>query len=189
VLHQLPAAFAALIGELRRLAGHRKLINQLQQQYEGLRVGPWVEIRSAELLRLGKRVTIDNGALLHCGGMQWSHGRGGISIGNDTYIGPKAVLFGAGGIEIGSDVLVSPGVLVTSHQHGFATSGKLIRSEPLEFAAVVIEDGVWIGGNATILPGVRIGSGSIVGAGAVVTKSMPAQTMALGVPARVVRAL
>jgi acetyltransferase-like isoleucine patch superfamily enzyme len=132
---------------------------------------------------------IDTGTLLHCGGMEWSQGRGSISIGDDTYIGPKVVLFGAGGIDIGSRVLISPGVLVTSHQHTFVAADKPMSSQPVEFSAVVIEDNVWIGGNATILPGVRIGSGAVIGAGAVVTKSLPPRTMALGVPARVVRRL
>ena len=179
----------ALVAEFGRLAGHRRLVDRLQRQHEGLRLGLWVEIRSPAHLRVGKRVMIDNGALLHCGGMEWSQGRGGISIGDGTYIGPKTVLFGAGGIEIGSHVLISPGVLITSHQHRFVPENGPMYSQPVEFGTVVIEDNVWIGGNATILPGVRIGSGSVVGAGAVVAKDVPSRTLALGVPARVVRGL
>jgi len=181
--------FVALAIEVRRLAGERKLANELMRKNEGLDLGRWVEIRSPERLRLGKRVVIDSGALLHCGGMEWSQGRGGISIGDDTYVGPKTILFGAGGIDIGSHVLISPGVLITSHQHRFVTGDESIGSQPSEFDSVVIEDNVWIGGNSTILPGVTIGSGSVVGAGAVVTKSVPRRTLAIGVPARVVRKL
>jgi len=121
--------------------------------------------------------------------MEWSREQGGISIGDDTYVGPKAVLFGAGGIEIGSQVLISPGVVITSHQHSFAEADRPMRAQPTEFAAVIIEDNVWIGSNATVLPGVRIGSGSAVGAGAVVTKDVPKRVLSLGVPARIVREL
>jgi acetyltransferase-like isoleucine patch superfamily enzyme len=188
-LRSLPEVLAALVGELRRLTGERRLASRLLRQYEGLHLGPWVEIRSPERLRLGKRVVIDNGAVLHCGGMEWSHGRGGISIGDDTYVGPKAVLFGAGGIDIGSHVLISPGVLITSHQHRFVTADEPMSSQPAEFDSVFIEDNVWIGGNATILPGVKIGSGSVIGAGAVVAKSVPRRTLAVGVPAKIIRQL
>jgi acetyltransferase-like isoleucine patch superfamily enzyme len=121
--------------------------------------------------------------------MDWSREQGWISIGDDTYVGPKVVLFGAGGINIGSRVLISPGVVITSHQHSFAHADRPISGQPVEFAAVVIEDNVWIGSNATVLPGVKIGSGSVVGAGAVVTKSLPHRVLALGVPARIVRKL
>jgi acetyltransferase-like isoleucine patch superfamily enzyme len=121
--------------------------------------------------------------------MEWSREGGWISIGDDTYVGPKAVLFGAGGIDIGSQVLISPGVVITSHQHSFTDTDRPMSAQPMEFAAVVIEDNVWIGSNATVLPGVRIGSGSTVGAGAVVTTSVPRRVLSLGVPARVVREL
>jgi len=188
-LRSVPNALASLGTELRRIAGQRRLADRLVAQCEGLRLGPYVEIRSPERLRLGRRVTIENGVLLHCGGMEWSREQGGISIGDDTYVGPKAVLFGAGGIEIGSQVLISPGVVITSHQHSFAEADRPMRAQPTEFATVIIEDNVWIGSNATVLPGVRIGSGSAVGAGAVVTKDVPKRVLSLGVPARIVREL
>jgi acetyltransferase-like isoleucine patch superfamily enzyme len=121
--------------------------------------------------------------------MEWSREQGWISIGDDTYIGPKAVLFGAGGIDIGSQVLISPGVVITSHQHSFIDADRPMNAQPMEFAPIVIEDNVWIGSNATVLPGVRVGSGSVVGAGAVVTKNVPRRVLSLGVPARVLREL
>jgi acetyltransferase-like isoleucine patch superfamily enzyme len=118
--------------------------------------------------------------------MDWSPEDGGISVGAHSYIGPNSVLFGAGGIELGESVLISPGVVITSHQHSYALATVEIRSQPLRFGRVVIERDVWIGANATILPGVRIGAGSVVGAGAVVTGDIPAGKVALGVPARIV---
>jgi acetyltransferase-like isoleucine patch superfamily enzyme len=93
-------------------------------------------------------------------------------------------LFGAAGIEIGASVLISPGVVITSHQHSYAQRDVEIRLQPLRFGRVVIERDVWIGANATVLPGVRVGTGSVVGAGAVVTRDVPPGTIVMGVPAR-----
>lgn len=146
---------------------------------------PSVHVRSPDRLRIGESTFIDAGAVLHCGGMDWSPSDGGISIGRETYIGPNCVLFGAAGIDIGDAVLVSPGVVITSHQHSIALADVAIREQPLRFGRVVVESNVWIGANATILPGVRICTGSVVGAGAVVTHDVPAGKVVVGVPARV----
>jgi galactoside O-acetyltransferase len=145
-----------------------------------------VVVRSPRRLSVGRDVVIDAGVVLHCGGMDWSPG-GMIVLGDRVYLGPNAVLFGAGGIEVGSDVLISPGVVITSHQHTFAEATRRIREQPLEFAGVVIEDDVWIGANAVILPGVRLGRGCVVGAGAVVTRDVRSRAVVLGVPAKVCR--
>ena len=93
------------------------------------------------------------------------------------------MLFGAGGIEIGARALISPAVIVVSHQHTFEKADLPIRSQPTRFSRVVIGDDVWIGSNATILPGVRIGRGAVVGAGAVVTRDVAARSLWTGVPA------
>jgi acetyltransferase-like isoleucine patch superfamily enzyme len=176
-----------LIRHFLELVQERRLRSKLIKQNMELSLGKRVEIRSPERLHLGKGVMIDSGVLLHCGGMAWSDGRGGIRIGDNSYIGPNSVLFGAGGIEIGTCALISPGVVITSHQHTFAGCALPMREQPVEFAPVVIEDNVWIGSNATVLPGVTIETGSVIGAGAVVTKDVPARSLCLGVPARIVR--
>jgi acetyltransferase-like isoleucine patch superfamily enzyme len=173
--------------KLRALVADRRSRSELLSRSPGSRIARGVEIRSIERLTLGSAVVIDSGVMLHCGGMEWSPPDGGISIGARSYIGPNSVLFGAGGIELGEAVQVSPGVVITSHQHTFKRSVVDIRDQPIEFAKVVVERDVWIGANATILPGVRIGAGTIVGAGAVVTGDLPPQAVALGVPARVRR--
>ena len=178
-----------LAGQLLETLRDRRLRKHLLRRSQDLQLGKRVEIRSIDRLQLGKSVIIESGVLLHCGGMDWSDGRGGIRLGDSTYVGPNAVLFGAGGIEIGSGVLISPGVVITSHQHTFAQAGRWIREQPVEFAPVVIADNVWIGSNATILPGIKIGEGSVIGAGSVVTADVEAGSLVLGVPGRVVRRL
>lgn len=175
------------LAELRRKAGHERELRRLQSSAPGLRIDHTVHIRSPGRLALGAEVFIDAGVVLHCGGMDWSPADGGIEIGAHSYIGPNCTLFGAAGIEIGESALISPGVVITSHQHTYAHRDVEMRSQPLRFGRVVIERDVWIGANATILPGVRVGEGAVVGAGAVVTRDVPPRTVALGVPARVVR--
>ena len=146
-----------------------------------------VVIRSIERLKVGKAVILDSGCFLHCGGMGWSEGRGSIVLGNSVYIGPYSVLFGAGEIEIGNDVLISPGVIIVSHQHSYDVPSTIMRCQPTQFNKVVIEDNVWIGANAVILPGVSVGRGSVIGAGAVVKGEVPPFTLFAGVPARLIK--
>ncbi|MFG2597947.1 sugar O-acetyltransferase [Streptomyces sp. NPDC048462] len=88
-------------------------------------------------------------------------------------------------IRIGNDVMIAPSVTLTTTGHPLhparrADFGRF--SEP-----IVIEDKVWIGSNVVALPGVRIGYGSVIGAGSVVSRSIPAMSVALGTPCRVVR--
>src|SRR4051812_33775270 len=173
---------------VRAILAERRSRSDLLRRAPGSRIARGVEIRSAERLDLGPEVVIDFGVMLHCGGMEWSPPDGGISIGARSYIGPNSVLFGAGGIELGEAVQVSPGVVITSHQHTFERADVDIRDQTIEFARVVVERDVWIGANATILPGVRIGAGAGVGAGAVVTADVAPGAVALGVPARARRA-
>lgn len=159
----------------------------IKRRFPSAEIEHGVQIKNPERLSLGENVIVQRGTILHCGGMAWCNYSGGLSVGNNVYIGPYCVLFGAGGIKIGNNVLIAPSVVVTSHQHTFKSTGKLIREQPEDFDAVVIEDDVWIGSNAIILPGVTIGKGTVIGAGAVVTESVPPGIVAVGMPARVIR--
>lgn len=97
-------------------------------------------------------------------------------------------------VEIGNNVLVASKVYISDHGHGnYAGPGQSSPDTPpavraLTFGqSVVIEDNVWIGESVSVLPGVRIGRGSIIGANAVVTSDIPAYCIAVGVPARVIK--
>jgi len=111
-----------------------------------------------------------------------------ISIGNNTFINHNCCIWAAphGTISIGDDVLLGPGVNVIASNHG-VYAGELIRLQEGHDAGIVIGNDVWIGANASILAGVRIGDGCVVGAGAVVTKSLPPNMICGGVPAKVLR--
>lgn len=90
-------------------------------------------------------------------------------------------------VHIGNHVMIGPGTLITTVTHPLDYRR---RREYIALAQpVTIEDDVWIGGNVTVLPGVTIGQGSVVAAGAVVTQDVPPRTLVGGVPAKVIREL
>lgn len=90
-------------------------------------------------------------------------------------------------VTIGDNVMIGPNTLITTVNHPLDPVG---RRKHIGIAKpVVIGDDVWIGGNVTILPGVTIGNNVVVGAGAVVTKDIPDNSLALGVPAKVVKSI
>lgn len=167
------------------------MFNKIKQTWYTLKnpadIREGVVIRNPKNLHVGKNVIIDSHSMLHCGGYSWSDGKGYIKIGDNTYIGPHCVLFGAGEIEIGNDVLIAPSVVITSHQHSYYITSVLMRKQKIRFDKVIIHDNVWIGANATILPGVTIYEGSIIAAGAVVNKDVPPYTMVGGIPAKKIK--
>ena len=108
-----------------------------------------------------------------------------ITVGDTFYANYDCVFLDAAPITIGNNVLVAPRVCFYTAGHPIAPS---VRNTGLEFAApITVEDDVWIGGNVTVLPGVTIGTGTIVAAGSVVTKDLPAGVIAAGNPCRVLR--
>lgn len=97
---------------------------------------------------------------------------------------------GQEGIEIQDDVLLSPHVRIIVNNHSFKDTDKPIMDQPTDPSKkITIKRGAWIGADVIILPGVTIGENCVIGAGAVVTKSIPDYSVAIGVPARVVKRL
>lgn len=105
-----------------------------------------------------------------------------VSIGSGTHIyEPRA------GLEIGDKVLIAGGCLICGVAHGTERTDVAMRDQPARAAKIVIESDVWIGMGAIVLPGVTIGTGSVIGAGSVVTRDIPAYSVAYGTPCRVMR--
>jgi acetyltransferase-like isoleucine patch superfamily enzyme len=116
------------------------------------------------------------------------HGRDGfIRIGARSYVGAGSQIFGHRGVTIGSQVLAAPGLMIVPYQHAFSDTNRPIAEQGGEAKPVVIEDDVYLGMGVRVLLGVSIGRGSVIGAGAVVTRDVPPYTVAAGVPARPVR--
>jgi maltose O-acetyltransferase len=90
-------------------------------------------------------------------------------------------------ITIGDDCMISQCVFITSNEHGMTKNGKLMRLQKELQEEVIIESDVWIGAKAIILPGVHIGKSAVIGAGAVVTKNVPAYAVVGGVPAKIIK--
>jgi maltose O-acetyltransferase len=110
-----------------------------------------------------------------------------IHIGARTFVNFGLMALDVAEIKIGDDVQIGPNVQLLTPTH--PTDAELRRAKWEAALPIMIEDNVWIGGGAIILPGVIIGENAIVGAGAVVTKDLPANTVAVGNPARVARSL
>jgi len=95
---------------------------------------------------------------------------------------------GGGKIDIGTNVLIASHVLITSENHSIDPECNIeYMNQPLLCSDVKIEDGCWIGEKVCILPGVTIGKKSVIGAGSVVTKNIPAYCIAVGNPARIIK--
>jgi acetyltransferase-like isoleucine patch superfamily enzyme len=109
-----------------------------------------------------------------------------VRIEERTYVGHRCLFYGHQGIRVGRDVLLANDVQMICGNHTFARRDVPIRAQPTEGAPIVIEDDVWLGASVIVLGGVTVGRGSVVGAGAVVTHSLPPYSIARGVPARVV---
>jgi acetyltransferase-like isoleucine patch superfamily enzyme len=149
----------------------------------------------ADSVRLGEHVFIPQPTLVNIYG---------CSIGNDSKVGPFVEIqkgasvgrrckisshtFICEGVTIEDDVFVGHGVVFTNDLYPRATTdGRLQTEADWEVVPTLVRAGASIGSNATILAGVKIGEGAIVGAGAVVTRDVPPHTIVAGVPARVVR--
>jgi acetyltransferase-like isoleucine patch superfamily enzyme len=110
-----------------------------------------------------------------------------ICFGNHITVHPFSYLDAEGGISIGNDVSIAHNVSIISFEHDYRDLETPINSTPLLLKKVVIEDNVWVGAGVRILGGVTIGTGSAIGAGAVVTRNIPPMSIAVGVPARVIK--
>jgi len=111
-----------------------------------------------------------------------------VSVGDNCYIGTGAQFYPwNAAITIGSNVLIAAGVRMITRKHGFSNLSHPMARQGYTNAPIVVEDDVWIGFGAVILPGVTIGRGSIVGSNAVVTRDVEPYTIVGGVPARLIR--
>jgi acetyltransferase-like isoleucine patch superfamily enzyme len=144
-------------------------------------LGPLVEVEcgSGSIRFVGKNY-LSRGTSLRSDG-------GRITVGFNTFVNKDCQIVSMRSIAIGRDCLIAERVSIYDHDHGFSDPGVPFCRQGFVTAPVEIGDNVWIGANAVILKGVTIGSGSIVAAGAVVTKNVPSGVVVAGNPARVVK--
>jgi acetyltransferase-like isoleucine patch superfamily enzyme len=108
-----------------------------------------------------------------------------IRIGKNSSIGEFTFINSMESVIIGSNVLIAPSCHITDTNHSMK-KGELIISQERSSSPVKIGDGAWIGAGVKILTGVTIGNGAVIGAGAVVTKNIPENLIAAGVPAKII---
>lgn len=109
-----------------------------------------------------------------------------LSIGDNSGVGIDCEVYGP--VEIGNDVMMGPDVVIYTSGHKYDRADvPMWRQGSTETAPVKIGNDVWIGRRAIIMPGVTVGDGSIIGAGAVVTKDVPPYAIVGGVPAKVIK--
>jgi maltose O-acetyltransferase len=110
-----------------------------------------------------------------------------IEWGDNSYANFNCLILDSARVTIGKNVVFAPGVMILTATHPLSPE---LRREGAEFARpVIIGDDVWIGGGSIINPGVTIGNCSIIGSGSVVTKDIPANSVAVGNPCRVIKSL
>ena len=146
-------------------------------------------LRSGWLRLLGAH--IGPGAILHDVRFfnLYRRGLGGLSMGRDCFVGDECLIDLAEAVSLEDQVTLAERVLVLTHTNVGYHDHPLQRHFPPMAAAVVVEAGSFVGAGVTLLPGVRVGRGSFVAAGSVVTGDVPPATLVAGVPARAVRSL
>jgi acetyltransferase-like isoleucine patch superfamily enzyme len=178
-LQQVFARFADGVGYVDRLM-RRSCLRALAKKFgDGISIGRNVSFVHPETMEIGDGVFIGDQTIIQ--------GRfdGHCVIGNGAWIGPQSY-FDARDLAIGDDVGWGPGAKVLGSQHTGEPCNVPIVQTDLRIEPVRIEPWADVGVNAIILPGVTVGRGSIVGAGAVVTENVPEFAKVAGVPARVI---
>ena len=133
-------------------------------------------------ISLEKDVSLDDGVVLLCSG---SPKENKISIDEGSYLNRYTMLDAHTEIRIGRNCMIGPYCYITDANHGRAP-GVPVKEQTMEPRPVVIEDDVWLGAGVVVLPGVRLGSGCVIGAGAVVTNDVPPGAVFAGVPAKAI---
>ena len=142
----------------------------------GTVVGEGTVMTNASNIHIGKDCLIQDRVYLRAGMT------GRVEIGDGAALNSFVQVYGHGGITIGDDTQVGPNTVITTTGHDY-----LATDLQQNYAPINIGRRVWIGANCTILPGVTIADQAVIGAGAVVSRDIPARCVALGVPARVAR--
>lgn len=156
----------------------------------GVKLQGYVWMREIEIpcqfnsIQLADNCSLDRGVTLLCSGEPQPQPK--IDIGVGTYINRHTFLDAITSLTIGQYCAIGPGCYITDHDHGTDLNFTPLE-QPMISKPTQIGNRVWIGANVTILKGVTIGDDSVIGAGSVVTKSIPAKVIAVGMPARVIK--
>ncbi len=171
--------------------------------------GSNISISCGAILKGGRKIRIGDNAVIEKGVMLIANGPdsfiemgpdswlcyncilntsdGWIKMGSECAVSSFAVLYGNGGLDIGNSVRIAPHAVIAAMNHIYDNPDIPIYKQGIKAEGIKIEDDVWIGAGAKVLDGVTIGKGSVIGAGAVVTRNIPPYSIAVGIPAKVIR--
>lgn len=163
-------------------------LRNLSYRALGVQIEGQIWLRAIEIPRCWHQIrlqhcALDRGVTLLVTGEADSEPK--ISIGRGTYVNRFTIIDAHSSVRIGSECMVGPHCYITDANHG-TQHGTPVGQQPMVTAAVVIEDGAWLGAHVTVLKGVTIGAGAVIGAGSVVTKNIEPNSIAVGTPARVI---
>ncbi|XGV94899.1 MAG: acyltransferase [Leptolyngbya sp. BL-A-14] len=133
------------------------------------------------------RIVLKHGVTLDRGSDLRALEDGYIEINDNVYLGPYSCVAGPGHIYIGKNCLIASHTGIFANNHIFDDASRAIAEQGVTAKGIVIEDDCWLGDGVKVLDGVTIGRGSVIGAGSVVTKSIPPFSVAVGVPAKVIK--
>ena len=142
------------------------------------RFGARCVVRRPWCLEVGERAQFE-----HQVHIKATSGETRIRIGREVFVGFNCEFDVSHELQIGDHVLIAPGCFITDHSHRHA-AGQNIADQGCTSGPVRLEDDVWLGAHVVVLPGVTIGRGAIIGAGAVVTHNVESMSIVAGVPAR-----
>jgi len=167
----------AIVSYLRLLYGRRAF-------GKGCRVGRGFHFTASDgaTVRFGQGCILGRDITIELNG-----GSARLDVGAHTLLGDRCTISVGAHVRIGSDCLIAEMVTIRDHDHRFARSDMPFRLQGSFVRSVLIGSNVWLGSKVTVTKGVSIGDNVVVGAGAVVTRDIPANAVAVGVPARAVR--
>lgn len=151
----------------------------------------WGQIVIGENVKIGSNVSIFKKSLIFDNvtigdNVELRSNRGNqIIVGKNCTINRGSVIIGQ--VTIGDNCLIAPLCVVVGSNHIFSNLDVLIRNQGIHSKGIIIQNNVWLGAKVTILDGVTIGANSVIGAGSVVTKNIPNNSIAVGNPCRVVK--
>ena len=137
----------------------------------------------------GSRIVIEDGVVIDAFvKIKPAGGSGDVVIGRNSVINSGCVIYSGNGVRIGANVAVAANCTFASANHEFRDPDRLIVEQGFapSRGGIVVEDDVWIGANVVLLDGSVVRCGAVIGAGAVVRSEVPAYSIAVGVPARVI---